>query len=83
MILVCKGTCDPVAPLFKGQGGSGPGMHPRSGAPGLNCKHILCDVLKLNEPLSSALAGSELIELKVNRIRTCWIWFNSCCQLTL
>jgi len=28
MILLCKGTCAPVAPLFKGQGGSAPVMHP-------------------------------------------------------
>ena len=43
MILVCKGTCVPVAPLFKGQGGSAPVMHPRSGVPGndaMNTKGI-------------------------------------------
>ena len=34
MILVCKGTCAPVAPPFIGQGDSAPVMHPRSGVPG-------------------------------------------------
>ena len=33
MILVCKGTCVPVASPFEGQGGSAPVMHPRSGVP--------------------------------------------------
>ena len=33
MILVCKGTCVPVASPFEGQGGSAPIMHPRSGVP--------------------------------------------------
>jgi len=33
MILVCKVTCAPVAPPFKGQGGSDPVMQPRSGVP--------------------------------------------------
>jgi len=33
MILVCKGTCGPVAPPLKGQGDSVPVMHPRSGVP--------------------------------------------------
>jgi len=37
MILVCKGTCAPVAPPFNGQGGSAPVMHPRSGVP-------VCDI---------------------------------------
>jgi len=36
MILVCKGTCAPVAPSFKGQGGSAPVMHLRSGVPVAN-----------------------------------------------
>jgi len=33
MILVCKGTCAPVAPLLKGRGGSALVMHHRSGVP--------------------------------------------------
>jgi len=42
MVLVCKGTCAPVAPPFKGQGGSALVMQPRSGVPGL-CLCLLCD----------------------------------------
>ena len=38
MILVCKGICAPVAPSFKGQGGSAPVLHPRSGVPGYPSK---------------------------------------------
>jgi len=34
MILLCKGTCAPVAPFpFKGQGGSAAVTHPRFGFP--------------------------------------------------
>jgi len=33
MILVCKGTCAPVAPPFIGQGGNATVMHPRSSVP--------------------------------------------------
>jgi len=33
MMLLCKGTCAPMAPPFKGQGDSAPVMHPRSGVP--------------------------------------------------
>jgi len=36
MMLLCKGTCAPVAPPFKGQEGIVPVMHPRSGVPGKN-----------------------------------------------
>jgi len=34
MILQCKGTCAPVAPLSKGKGGGAPVMHARSDVPG-------------------------------------------------
>jgi len=34
MILLCEGHLCPVAPSFKGQGGSAPVMHPHSGFPG-------------------------------------------------
>jgi len=33
MILQCKGTCAPVAPLSKGKGGGASVMHARSGVP--------------------------------------------------
>jgi len=39
MILVCKGTYAPVAPLSKVRGGSAPLMHPRSGVPALSPNH--------------------------------------------
>jgi len=33
MTLLCKGTCATVSPPFKGQEGSAPVIHPRSGVP--------------------------------------------------
>ena len=36
MILVCEGTCAPVPPPFKGQGGNDPVTHPHSGVPALS-----------------------------------------------
>jgi len=36
MILVCKGTCGPVAPPSEGQGGQCPRNAPRSVVPGIN-----------------------------------------------
>jgi len=41
MILICKGTCAPVASPFKGQGGSAPVIHPRSGVRGCSFCQIL------------------------------------------
>ena len=45
MILLCKGSYAPVSPPFKGQAGSAPVMHPRSGVPGFRAKNAL-DVWK-------------------------------------
>jgi len=57
-MLLCKGTCAPVAPTFKGQGGSAPVMHPRSGVPVctrnvgfLYCQRVTWRPLLTNCPL--------------------------------
>ena len=44
MILECKGTCAPVAPLFKGQGSGAPVMHPQAGGQG-RCPRRPCPQL--------------------------------------
>jgi len=49
VILVCKGTCATVATPFKGQGGSAPVMHLRSGVPADTCdsKWLFIDIVFL------------------------------------
>jgi len=44
-ILVFKGTCAPVAPPFKGQGGSASVLHPRSSVPANSAARRLARIL--------------------------------------
>jgi len=50
MILLCKGTCAPVATPFKGQGGSVPVMQPRYGVSDL--KSDIFDAVTLSATFS-------------------------------